>query len=229
MKKFKLATLAISISIILTGNAIADDLKVGEYDCTVDEVQSYMLKRSEGLRRDSAISTWEDFKTAAKTTTASSAGGTATSSTSNGTNSKDNCSSIFDSGTTLPDIEYDENSGIGKIISSILSGDIGSLAQQGIDTVVNVSDELITQMKKGICKRLSTDITKTVNGTVKDATGYSSTSILNGSAVGKAVNSQLEESLGRTGKLINVFDSGLDNSRQRAINGEINRQMKTVF
>lgn len=225
MKNFQLTALALSLSFILSGNAIAADLKVGEYDCTIDEVQSYMLKRSEGLRRDTTISTWEDFKGAAKTTNASTAGGQSS------TTKADDCSTIFDDGAKLPDIDYGkDDSGLGGIIGSILSGDIGGLAKQAGEKIIDVSTGLIDEMKKGVCKRLSADnIEKDVNGVIKGQTGSSTTSILNGSAVNKAINSEIEESLGRTGKLINVFDSGLDNSRNRAINNEINRQMDSVF
>lgn len=224
MKNFQLTALAFSLSIMLSGNAIAADLKVGEYDCTVDEVQSYMLKRSEGLRRDTTISTWEDFKGAAKTTNASTAGGQSS------TSKPDDCSTIFDDGAKLPDIEYDKDSGLGGILESILSGDIGGLAKQAGDKIIEVSTGLIDEMKKGVCKRLSADkIEKDVNGVIRGQTGSSTTSILNGSAINKAIDSQIEDSLGRTGKLINVFDSGLDNSRNRAIDNEINRQMNSVF
>lgn len=221
-KKTLMATL-----IVLSFSAVAAEKAVNDYDCTIDELKSYMGKKTESLvQRDTAIATFEDFKkgNVAKTS-AATAGNAAEGST---TGETEECNYFWGD---LEDISYEKQDDSG-LLGAILSGDIGSIVNASKERITQIAEGMTEEIKKGVCKRLSTEnVKKTVvdysKGVVKDTTGYSGS--ITDPDINKVINEGLSGGFGSSGKLLNVFDTKQDSRRSSAVLKETDRQINEMM
>lgn len=211
---------------IILANPVFADTAVNDYDCSIDELKGYIEKKSEGLvQRKSAIQTWETFKKTNTRTAASEAGGISP----NSSGKSEDCNYFWGD---LDDITY--NSGdLGSTIGDILSGNMSGIVDKAVGRITEVTDSMISEIKKGLCKRLSTGYVKKEvynygNKTMDSLTGYDIGDVTDPNLNGY-INSALKNTYGSTGKLLNVFDPSIDSSRGRGILKESDRQMESIL
>ena len=221
----------ITTLIVLSFSAGAAEKAVNDYDCTIDELKSYMGKKTESLvQRDTAIATFEDFKKGnVARTSAATAGNPASGSTGTGTETED-CNYFWGD---LEDISYEpqDNSGL---LGAILSGDIGSIVNATKDRIYDVATGMADEIKKGVCKRLSTEnVKKTVidysDDALKNSTGGIGVDDVTNPDINDIINDGLKGGFGSSGKLINVFDPAQDSRRSSAILKETDRQVNEMM
>jgi len=233
---FKKTILAFIITSTTTF-AIADTA-VNDYDCTVDELKSYIEKKSESLvQRKTAIAPWEAMKRAETAPTAASTAGAVTPNNNNGTGvgagtptaTKD-CNYFWGD---LEEITYDKGS-LDGILGDILSGNMSGIVDKAAERIGEITEGMISEIKKGLCKRLSTD---NVKETLYDYGDNQFGKVTNGMEIGEVldpdlngfINDALRGSYGNTGKLINVFDPNVDAKRGNVILKEADRQMESIL
>jgi hypothetical protein len=212
--------------------AIDNSSKVAnDYDCTINELQSYMGKKTESMtQRETAIAPFDDFQkgNVARTSSANAGGAAAAEKNPDGT-PKEECNYFWGD---LDDIKYEQKDDSG-ILDAILSGDIGGLVNASKERVLEVATGMTDEIKKGVCKRLSTEnVKKTVidygDDALKDGTGYGVDDVTDPDLNG-FVNDGLKGGFGNTGKLINVFDPAQDKNRANVILKETDRQAKEMM
>jgi hypothetical protein len=202
-----------------------------DYDCTINELQSYMGKKTESMtQRETAIAPFDDFQkgNVARTSSANAGGAAAAEKNPDGT-PKEECNYFWGD---LEDIKYEKKDDSG-ILDAILSGDIGGLVNASKERVMEVATGMTDEIKKGVCKRLSTEnVKKTVidygDDALKGSTGYDTGDITDPDLNG-FVNDGLKGGFGNTGKLINVFDPAQDKNRANVILKETDRQAKEMM
>lgn len=203
-----------------------------DYDCTINELQAYMGKKTESMtQRETAIAPFDDFQKGNVARTASSTAGGAAPVEKNpdGTPKAEECNYFWGD---LEDIKYEQKDDSG-ILDAILSGDIGGLVNASKERVMEVATGMTDEIKKGVCKRLSTEnVKKTVidygDDALKDGTGYGVDDVTDPDLNG-FVNDGLKGGFGNTGKLINVFDPAQDKNRANVILKETDRQAKEMM
>lgn len=217
-------TLSVSTGVIASGTS---DSIVNDYDCTVDELKSYMGKKTEGLvQRKTTVPTFDDFiKKNTERTSAGTAGGAVAS---DGTAAEEDCNYFWGD---LDKVKFEQPDN--EIISDILSGDISAILNKSKERVFEVASGMAEEIQKGLCKRLSTESVKETvtdygDAVLNDQTGYTSDDILEPDVNGM-INGTLKGSYGSVGKLINIFDEDLDKSRSGAILKESDRQVETMM
>lgn len=215
------------------GAAEIKELAPNQYDCTVDELELYIMKRTENLRKESSTATWEDFK---KTTQAAKmTGGNAGSTPSNGSSAAsiatnmsiaktggksgeevDDCPLFFEdlqdidmSGMEMPDL------------GGLFSGGLDALGDLAKEQMEQLADSLMDVLKAGICERLSTDYLTELGKDVLDdkldeEIGYTTKDITGGNFANQVINDGLSDEYGTSNaKLLNVMDEDLNNNRER--------------
>lgn len=200
---------------------------VNDYDCTVDELKSYIGTKTEGLvQRKSTIPTFTDFvKNNTERTSPTSAGKPV-----EGGQAEEDCNYFWGD---LDKVQFPDNSN-SDIISAILSGDISAILNKSKERVYDIATTMAEEIQKGLCERLSTEnVTKTVidygDGSLEKATGgYDSGDLLEPDLNGM-INGQLKNGYGNIGKLINLGDPSLDKKRSGAILKETDRQIESMM
>lgn len=236
-KKFKKTILALSLiaSFSMAGVSVAAESSVpdsslapNEYDCSPEELTSYIEKKSEGIvQRDTGITDFESFKIASQGVgsnldTYANQAGNSSSLVSN----QEQCDYFWGD---IDDISIDDS--LFSTISGIFSGGgLSSIYDAASERITNVADGMISTIKKGLCKRLNTDtIKKQVynygDDILKEQTGYRSSS-MNPNTI---INDVLSDNLGSTGRLLNINDPNLDSTRSNAVNREVTRQINLLY
>lgn len=247
MKKsllFILVGLALSQPALATSaKSVVKNAAPNQYDCTVDELELYITKRTEDLRRDSDLGTWEDFKKAAtnakkngmNSTNSTETGGDvaaeakakadAMASTGGGTGSEEDDCPLFYS--DLKDLEIPDLGDLGGLISGGLSG----LQDKAKEQMSNLADTLMDTVKQGVCKRLSTDYivdkgTDFLDDNLKEEIGYTTKDITGGNFANEVLNDSLQEEYGASNaKLLNLLDPKLNNARENFIERQIDKHL----
>lgn len=242
-----------------------NDLSVNKYDCSVQETENYMLKRTASIRRSTSIATWDDFKENAVLITNSANGGTVPSNAYAGesTNGGVNASSSGGGGLFSDCPVFADN-----LKFSNLNFDFNfSFNTNVIENLIEKAKKAIEdELKKGICSRIDmskleanmnaerkkyfdtfssaalSDVSNQVNQNVQNDTGrslsnwtgYSLQDLVNGNnsapngtastVSNNIVDNALSDSLGNTGKILNVYDPRLDQTRINARDNEVKRQ-----
>lgn len=230
---FKKTLISTLIVLSFSAHAATDNSSkiANDYDCTINELEAYMGKKTESLvQRDTAIATFDNFKkgNVAKTSAANAGGAAASATNADGT-PKEECDYFWGD---LDDIKYESKDDSG-ILDAILSGDIAGLVSAAKDRITQVADGMTEEIKKGVCKRLSTEnVKKTVidysDDALKSSTGYNTGDITNPDLNG-FINDGLSSGFGSTGKLINVFDASQDKNRSNVLLKETDRQTKSMM
>lgn len=231
-KDFKKTILSASLFAALSVSTIAladsDSFAPNEYDCTPEELTSYIEKKSESIvQRDTAITDFESFKIATQgvgsnlDTYASSAGRGGTSQLV-----ADDCDYFWGD---IDDISVD--SGLFDKIMGIFDGGIGGIYDMASERVGKIADGMLNSIKKGLCSRLSTSAVKKQvyrygNEMMKQNTGYSSRVLTDPNIV---INDVLSDNLGSTGRLLNIADPRLDSARSSAVSREERRQIDSIM
>ncbi len=224
---FKKSLMSICIVLSITSVTIANDQQVNDYDCTVDELKSYIGKKTEGLvQRKTTIPKFKEF--VKRNTERTSAGSAGAPVTGTGGAAEEDCNYFWGD---LEKVKY-ENKVDNEIISAILSGDINAILNKSKERVYDIATGMAEEIQKGLCERLSTDnVMDTVydygDEALEEATGgydYGDVTDVNG-----MINGELRGSYGSVGKLINVFDPDLDKNRARAILKETDRQAESMI
>lgn len=226
-KKFKQTILSASLfgALSLSTMALADSdsFAPNEYDCTPEELTSYIEKKSESIvQRDTAITDFESFKIATQgvgsnlDTYSSTAGNAGTSSLA-----ADDCDYFWGD---IDDISLD--TGMFDKIMGVLNGDIGGIYDMASERISQVADGMLTSIKKGLCNRLSTSAVKKQvykygNEMMKQNRVLTDPNIV--------INDVLSDNLGSTGRLLNIADPKLDSARAGAISREEKRQIDSIM
>lgn len=221
---------ALSVSAISSG-ADSDAFAPNEYDCTPEELTSYIEKKSESIvQRDTAITDFESFKVATQgvgsnlDTYANSGSG------SNGNSSlvakQEDCDYFWGD---IDDISVDD--GIFDKITGIFDGGLGGIYDMAADRIGKITDDMLGSIKKGLCKRLNTntvkrEVYKYGDQMMKQKTGYNSRVLQDPQII---VNDVLSDNLGSTGKLLNITDPRLDSARENAMGREVKRQTNLLY
>lgn len=224
---FKKSLISMCIVLSISSVTIASEQQVNDYDCTVEELKSYIGKKTEGLvQRKTTIPKFKEFvKRNTERTSAASAGAPVTGT---GGAAEEDCNYFWGD---LEKVKY-ENKVDNDIISAILSGDISAILNKSKERVYDIATGMAEEIQKGLCERLSTDnVMDTVydygDEALEKATGgydYGDVTDVNG-----MINGELRGSYGSVGKLINVFDPDLDRNRSRAILKETDRQVESMI
>lgn len=231
-KNFKKTILSISLFGALSLSTVAladsDSFAPNEYDCTPEELTSYIEKKSESIvQRDTAITDFESFKIATQGVgsnldTYSSTGGIAGGSSL----VAEDCDYFWGD---IDDISID--TGLFDKILGVLDGDMGGIYDMAADRIAKVADGMLTSIKKGLCNRLSTSAVKKQvykygNEMMKQQTGYNSRVLTDPNIV---INDVLSDNLGSTGRLLNIADPRLDSARAGAVSREEKRQIDSIM
>ncbi len=242
MNKLKLSVVAIGL---LTTLNIAHaegvkDYAPNQYDCTVDELELFVMKRTENLRKESAVVTWEDFKktsqkmkaapqnTASSGTTQSEVASAHLAKTgSESAEEADDCPLFYED---LPDLPDMSNVNLGDLMSGGLS-DLKDLAAEQMEQLAKT---LTDTLKAGICERLSTDYltelgTGVLDDAMKEEIGYTTGDISKGNFANRVVNDSLQDEYGTSNaKLLNIMDEDLNNNRENYMKRQTNSQLNVV-
>jgi hypothetical protein len=230
---FKKTLMSTLVVLSFTAHAATDNSSkvANDYDCTINELQAYMGKKTESMvQRESAIAPFDDFmKGNVAKTSASTAGGKAPAATNPDGTPKEECNYFWGD---LEDIKYERKDDSG-LLDAILSGDINGIVNASKDRITEVAEGMTDEIKKGVCKRLSTEnVKKTVidysDDAIKGSTGYDTGDITDPDMNG-FINDGLKAGFGNTGKLINVFDPAQDKNRSNVIFKETDRQAKEMM
>lgn len=226
---FKKTLLSLCITLSFSSGVIAaTDKVVNDYDCTVEELQSYIGKKTEGLvQRKSPIPVFDEF---VKRNTARSSAGTAGGPVQgSGGEASEDCNYFWGD---LEKVKFKKpNSGL---IGAILSGDISAILNKSKERVYDIATGMAEEIQKGLCERLSTDnvletVTDYGDEALENATGGYDSGDITDPDLNGMINGGLKGSYGSVGKLINVFDPDLDKNRSGAILKETDRQMESMM
>lgn len=203
-----------------------------DYDCTIDELKAYIGKKTESLvQRQTAIAKFDDFKKGnVARTSAEKAGGKADPATNPDGTAKEDCNYFWGD---LEDIKYEPKDDSG-ILDAILSGDVGAIVNASKDRITDIAEGMGEEIKKGVCKRLSTDnVQKTVidygDKAIKSGTGGYGVDDVTNPDINDMINDGLSGGFGSTGKLINVLDPAQDSRRTGAIFKETDSQVNKML
>lgn len=224
-----------------------------QYDCTVDELELYVMKRTESLRKESSLTTWEDFKT----TQAKASSSVAQSASNSGANGNataeaiamaDASANLKKTGTTdgkekdeeecnlffsdMEDINMDDME-----ISMPEGGFSG-----GLDMLTDFAKEQATQLwgslskvlTDGFCERLSTDYltelgTDYLDDQLKEEYGYTTDDIAGGNFANEVVNDNLKEDRGTSdAQLLNIMDEDLNKKRESYMKKQLDNKLDDV-
>jgi len=215
---------AVAVAATDNSNKVAND-----YDCTIDELKSYMGKKTESLvQRKTAISKFEDFK---KSQTAKTSAANAGSTEMLIREDQDEDCNYF--WGDLEDIKYEPKDKSG-ILDAILTGDLNTIVNTAKDRMIDVAEGLATEIVKGVCKRLSTEnVTKQAtsygNKVMKTSTGGYGIDDVTDPDLNDLINDGLKAGFGSSGKLINIMDPSLDKQRSNAILKETDNQVNKML
>lgn len=222
----KKTLLSLCITLAFSSSVYSAEATVNDYDCTVDELKSYIGNKTEGLvQRRSTVPTFKEF---VEKNTERTSPTTAGNPVEGG--AEDECNYFWGD---LEEVQFPENDDSG-LIGAILSGDIAGILNQSKDRIIDVADTMANEIKKGLCKRLSTENVKSTiidygDGQLEKATGgYDSGDILDPD-LNSMINGQLKSGYGNMGKLINLGDPKLDKQRSNAILKETDRQIESMM
>lgn len=249
--------------ILLSGistNAISADaefnLKLAEpnkYDCTIDELELYVMKRSENLRKDTTLTTWQDFKTIKKNaqlsgSTSSAAKGSSASGNADaealakikaadlaktgsttGQKDEEECNLFF---SDMMDIEMPESSDTDY--AEMLKGGLSALKELAKEQVKLLAQSLTNVIKAGFCERMSTEYltdlgTDYLDGVLKENYGYTTDDINDGNFANKVINDQLVEQNGDSNaKMFNIMDPELNKKRERYMEKMLDNKLDSM-
>lgn len=212
--------------------------EVNPYDCTVEEVQIFMMKKTESTRVDSAIATWEDFKKSAVPVTTAASGGYPANSPENsavgGVTEEETCPMFFtDAQLSDLDIDLDISSFSIDNLVGLLNGELSGLADSAKDGLENLSDSLIGELEKGICERLSSEyigglINDKINEGIQSGTGFGLDEINSQDFINNLISKSLNEALDGSLGIYNIFDSRFVDNATNLLNSELDRQTKEL-
>lgn len=228
----------------------AEDSAVNDYDCSLPELREYIQKKTDYfVNSPTSITTWEEFKrqdilegagTGAFPKDGDQAGG------KDGEEPEEKCNYFWGD---IDDWDVDINSGLDvdgvldkinkykDMIGKIMSGDLGSLVQEVQDRLIEQTNKMLDEVKKGVCKRLSSANVKKeiyraadkyLSNKLENALGSIPVDLIDGNYDGY-VSDILMSSYGSNGKLLNVFDSSLDSKRESFIQKETQRQFQKMI
>lgn len=238
---------AIATFLLSSGLALANENKVvNDYDCSLPELREYVAKKTDYfVNAQSSIPTWEEFKRQDLIEGAGTGEVPKDGNSSPATGQEEKCDYFWGD---ISDWDSNIKEQIGDIndsimagfdsLKSLLSGDFSGALQAAYSEAERVmlekADQMINEVKKGLCKRLSKDnVEKEI---YRAADKYiSSNSVVNGipkdlvdQNFNGYINDVLTNSFGSTGKLLNINDKKLDTRRDRFISNEINRQLDVL-
>lgn len=213
----------------------ANDIgEVNPYDCTVEELQIYLLKKTESTRIDSSIATWEDYKKNVIPVTTAASGGHPANSAENaavgGVTEEETCPMFF-TDAQLSDINIDTSSLSIDSLIGLLNGNVSSLADSAKDSLSSLAEGLVSELEKGICERLSTEYISNLaedalNGAVESGTGgFGLGDITNENFASNLIENSLNQALDGSLGLYNIFDENFAQRAENALNRESNRQL----
>ena len=228
----KILVIAIGSIIATTSNltnAAEINLKVSapnEYDCTVDELELYVTKRTENLRRGTSISAWEDFKKAqsgsdvAESTgdvSADAATAAAGAAGADDDEEDEECSLFYDDlkemDTSVFDITLPE---IGAGIANAGT----ALAALAKEQTKLMAESMAAVLEKTICERATTEYltevaTGIANTQLNETYGYDIDDFTDEDFKSTIVNDQLKQETGTSnGKMLNILDTDLNDNRE---------------
>lgn len=246
MKKLKLSVVAFGLlAAFNTANAEGvKDLAPNQYDCTVDELELFVMKRTENLRKESAIVTWEDFKKTAQIAKNAPSSTTANGSVqaeqaaknkiekSGGTTGEveDDCPLFFEDIPDLPDMSGVSLDGLG----GMFSGGLDDLQKLASEQMEQLAKTLTETLKAGVCERLSTDYltelgTDVLDDSLKEEIGYTTKDIAKGNFANKVANDMLKDEYGTSNaKLLNIMDEDLNKNRENYMKRQTKSQLNTI-
>lgn len=232
-------------SILSSGVTYANEIKQmapNQYDCTIDELELFITKRTENLRKESAVATWEDFKK-----TSQLAKSSPSNSTSNGNvqsemartaslkktgsesaEEEDDCPLFFEDIPDLPDMSGID---LGDLSGLLGGGGLGDLQDFANKQMAQLAESLAKVLKEGICKRLSTEYltelgTDILDDAMKEEIGYTTRDIEKGNFANKVINDSLKDEFGTSNaKLLNVMDDDLNDNRERYMKRQLKGQL----
>lgn len=251
----KMKFLVISIAMFLSPLTFAEDSveavknrAPNEYDCTIDELELHITKRTENLRKESTLSSWEDFKTTAQQAKLNG-GGTSSQQASNSSangdaqaealaqaqtggstgEEEDDCPLFFED---LEDIDTDsfEMPDLGSLFSNGLSDLDAFVTEQ----VSQLTTSLMNVVKAGVCERLSTEYltdlaTDVLDDQLDEEIGYTTDDITGGSFANEVINDQLKAEYGTSNaKLLNIMDDDLNDKRESFMGKQLDNQLDSV-
>lgn len=243
MTKLKLSVVAIALlSTMNVAHAVEiKDYAPNQYDCTIDELELFITKRTENLRKESAVVTWEDFKKtsqlAKSSPSNSSANGTAQSEVaaasslkktgSENAEEEDDCPLFFEDIPDMPDMSSID-------LGGLISGGLSDLQDLANKQMTQLAETLTETLKAGICKRLSTEYltelgTDILDDAMKEEIGYTTRDIEKGNFANKVINDGLKDEFGTSNaKLLNVMDEDLNKNRESYMKRQTNSQLNTI-
>ena len=245
MNKLKLSVVAIGL--LTTLNVAhaegAKDYAPNQYDCTVDELELFVMKRTENLRKESAMVVWEDYKkTSQKMKSApsnTSANGSVQSEVAAASHLKktggesaeavDDCPLFYEDLPDLPDMDMSDLD-----LGNLISGGLDDLKKLATEQMAQLAESLTNALKAGICERLSTDYltelgTGILDDALKEEIGYTSGDISKGNFANRVINDSLQDEYGTSNaRLLNVMDEDLNNNRENYMKRQTNSQLNII-
>lgn len=219
-------------------------LAPNQFDCTVDELELHIMKRTENLRKESSTATWEDYKKTAQA--AKSSGGSSSNTAANGSSAATASEEINQTGSTDAEEEDDCPLFFEDLqdvdMSGMEIGDLGSLFSSGLSSLQDMANEQMNQLaesltnvlKEGLCERLSTEYltelgTGVLDDQLKEEIGYTTSDITGGNFANEVVNDSLQEEHGTSNaKLMNVMDEDLNYNRERYLKKQLDNKLDDV-
>lgn len=256
-KKILIALIGISLS----PSAFSDtNIKLSapnEYDCTIDELELYIMKRTENLRKETTIVPWEDFKTAKakaqingetpqSVASSSGANGNAVAesvakaessalqnsgSTTGSDDDKEECNLFF---SDLEDINMDDMTVDFSKLGGQVSGGLDFLKDFATKQFTQLSESLMEVIKSGFCERLSTEYLTELghdylDDQLKENYGYTTKDMTSGKFANQVLNDQLQEEHGTSdAKLLNIMDDELNDNRERYMGKTLDYKLDTI-
>lgn len=256
-KKILIALIGVALSPSAFSNTNIKLSAPNEYDCTVDELELYIMKRTENLRKETTIVPWEDFKTAkAKAqingetpqgaASASGANGNAVaesvakaqssalqkSGSANGSDDdEEECNLFF---SDLEDINMDDMTIDFSQLGGLLSGGLDFLKDFATEQFTQLTESLMDVIKAGFCERLSTDYltelgTDYLDDQLKEDYGYTTSDMTSGKFANQVLNDQLQDEYGDSdAKLLNIMDEDLNDNRERYMEKALDNKLDSI-
>lgn len=216
------------------------DLPHNTSECSPSELEVYIAKKNAGLMIDTPIRNWEETKamvSAAKTNPVVKAQINATGDPAADAAMKKKAAeaATSDSQCDLMNSEYESMDlsaldQISEALSNIGSG--GGLVDMMLEASKAKLNEVFEAAKQGMCasarpEKYIEQTQKTGDKIMKKNLGYSSSDMSDPNILNDVTNDVLKEQTGESqGKLLNVFDSSLDDNRQRYIERTIKKKQK---
>ncbi len=215
-----------------------------QFDCTVDELELFVAKRTENLRKESAVVTWDDFKKTSQvakvSTSKTPSNGNTQAEMSAKTNSlsktgsedaeeQDDCPLFFED---LGDIDM---SGMSiDDLGGFFSGGLGDLQELANEQMAQLAESLTNVLKEGLCERLSTDYlvelgTDVLDDALDEEIGYTTKDIAGGNFANEVVNDSLQDEYGTSNaQLLNVMDEDLNDNRERYMDRQLDNKLDDI-